>query len=143
VSAQTERVFVDTNILIYAYENEEGAKQKTAKRLLSELWDQRAGVVSTQVLAEFYYVATRKLKMPRAVARKIVAAYGHWCSADTSLELLVSASLLEEEHRLSWWDALIIQAALLSGADTLLSEDLQHGQRFGELTVRNPFVERN
>jgi len=141
VSASADRVFVDTNILIYAFGDEEGAKQKTAKRVIADLWTQGLGMVSPQVLAEFYHVATRKQKMPKAIARKIIAAYRPWCSAHTSPELLVSASLLEEKHKLSWWDSMLIEAALQGGAGTFLSEDLQHGQKFGQLTVRNPFVD--
>jgi predicted nucleic acid-binding protein len=143
VTSSAKRTFVDANILIYAYDHNEGEKQKIAKRLLAELWRQQAGMLSTQVLVEFYHAATRKLKMPRVVARKVVAVYRQWCFAGMSPEFLVSASVLEEQHELSWWDALIIQAALQSGASTLLSEDMQHGQRFGELTVRNPFAPSN
>ena len=137
--------FIDTNILVYAHDRDGGARYDTAVALLKKLWDEHTGVLSAQVLAEFYQVATRKLKpaMHRAKARDLVAIYGEWCSTDTTAELLVSASVLEEMHKLSWWDSLIIEAALRSGATTLLSEDLQHGRRFGMLTVRNPFVENN
>ena len=137
------RVFVDTNILIYAHDPGAEQKRVIARKLLTELWKEQAGVLSTQVLIEFYHTATRKVKIPREMARKVVAAYRQWCTSTTSPELLVSASLLEEKHQLSWWDSLIIQAALQSGADTLLSEDMQHGRSFGRLTVRNPFVEGN
>lgn len=145
MNTPTRRVFVDTNILIYAYEKSDGSKQSKARALVTELWREQAGVLSPQVLAEFYHVATRKMTppLPRTVARKIVAVYRQWCSANTSTtaDLLVSASLLEERHTLSWWDSMIVEAALLSGATTLLSEDMQHGRTFGALTVRNPFKE--
>ncbi|HVK21201.1 MAG TPA: hypothetical protein VM677_07560 [Actinokineospora sp.] len=65
--------------------------------------------------------------------------YGQWCSQDTDLQLLVSASRIHQDHQVSWWDALIIEAALRSGASTLLTEDLHDGQVFGTLTVRDPF----
>lgn len=137
-----ELIFIDSNILVYAYDEHEGAKYDTARALIHELWRRGTGVVSTQVLQEFYSVATRKLKppLPCATARKLVADYSEWCSMNTDAQLLVSASLLQENHTLQWWDALILEAALRSGATTLLSEDMQHGRRFGQLTVRNPFV---
>lgn len=84
---------------------------------------------------------TRKFKpaMPRAKARAIVAAYGVSCGVATEPQLIVSASRLEEEHTLSFWDALIVQAAIQAGAERLVSEDLQNGRRFGVLTTENPF----
>jgi predicted nucleic acid-binding protein len=77
--------------------------------------------------------------MPQAKARAVVAAYGEWCHVATQPQLIVSASRLEEEHTLSFWDALIVQGALWAGAERLMSEDLQDGRRFGVLTIENPF----
>ncbi len=137
------KTFVDTNVLVYAHDTDAGARHATAKALLAELWDSRDGSLSTQVLQEFYAVVTRKLKppMPRAKARAIVAAYGEWCDVATEPQLIVAASRLEEEHTLSFWDSLIVQAAIRVGADRLVSEDLQDGRRFGALTIANPFSE--
>ena len=142
MSSSQELVFIDTNILVYAHDSGSASRQKVAQAVLKELWDTRSGVLSTQVLQEFYAVVTRKLKppMPRAAARRIVADYSVWCTVDTDSLLIVSASRLEEEHSLAFWDALIVEAALRSGATYLLSEDLQDGRRFAELTIRNPFV---
>jgi predicted nucleic acid-binding protein len=78
--------------------------------------------------------------MTAVEARDVVAEYAEWRVVETTPQLIVSASLLHEEHQINFWDALIVEAALLSGADTLLTEDLQHGRRFGELTVHNPFL---
>ncbi len=88
------------------------------RALLAELWGGRAGSLSTQV---FYAVVTRKFKpaMPRATARAIVAAYGEWCAVATEPQLVVAASGLEEEHALSFRDALIVQAAIQAGAERL------------------------
>lgn len=135
--------FVDTNILVYAHDKHDETKHETAKATLRQLWDTDTGTISTQVLQEFYSVATRKLKpaMSHREARGVVADYSEWCVTNTDPQLLVSASLLCETHQLSWWDALVIEAALRSGASTLLSEDLRDGQRFGTLTIRNPFAE--
>jgi predicted nucleic acid-binding protein len=135
--------FIDTNVLVYAHDTDAGDKHTRAKTLLAGLWDSRDGCLSTQVLQEFYAVVTRKFKpaMLRPKARAIVAAYGEWCEVATEPQLIVAASRLEEEHTLSFWDALIVQAALRAGAERLISEDLQDGRRFGALTIENPFRE--
>lgn len=134
-------VFVDTNVLVYAHDSAAGERGETARKLLRRLWDERTGALSTQVLQEFYAVATRKLKPPmtKLEARQIVADYSIWCVVDTDPLLIVSASKLDEEHSVGFWDALIIEAAIRAGAETLVSEDLQDGRRFGTLSVRNPF----
>ena len=72
-------------------------------------------------------------------ARQVVAGYAEWTVIETTPQLIVSASLSHERHDINFWDALIVEAALLAGADTLLTEDLQHGRRFGDLAVHNPF----
>lgn len=135
------KTFVDTNVLVYAHDANAGDRRATARALLTELWDNRSGSLSTQVLQEFYAVVTRKFKPPmeRAKARAIVAAYGEWCDVATQPQLIVAASRLEEEHTLSFWDSLIVQAAIHAGAGRLVSEDLQDGRRFGTLTIENPF----
>jgi predicted nucleic acid-binding protein len=136
-------VFIDTNILIYAHYPETGKKFDIATDIVGTLWREGTGVLSTQVLQEFYRATTQKMKpaMPHQQAREVVADYSQWCSVKTDTQLLISASLLHERHNMQWWDALVIEGAMRSGAKTLLSEDMQHGQRFGELTVRNPFSE--
>jgi predicted nucleic acid-binding protein len=133
--------FIDTNVLVYAHDQREPTKARTAIALLTELWTSRTGALSTQVLQEFYAVATGRLQPPMtpSEARTVVADYAEWSVVETSPQLIVSASLLHEQHGVSFWDAMIVEAALLSGADTLLTEDLQHGRRFGALSVRNPF----
>ncbi|CAM3934582.1 PIN domain-containing protein [Kibdelosporangium persicum] len=136
-----ELVFIDTNVLVYAHDGRDPVKNKIAKAALTELWDTDTGALSTQVLQEFYSVAIRKLDLPHDRAREIVSVYGEWCATTTDAQLLVSASVLCERYQLSWWDALVVEAALRCGATTLLSEDLQDGQTFGSLTIRNPFVE--
>jgi predicted nucleic acid-binding protein len=134
-------VFIDTNVLVYAHDAEDKEKAAAAIALLTELWTSGTGAVSTQVLQEFYSVATGKLRPPMspAEARQVVADYAEWAVVETTPQLILSATVLHERHEVSFWDALIVEAALLAGADTLLTEDLQHGQQFGPLTVHNPF----
>ncbi|CRK61681.1 hypothetical protein [Alloactinosynnema sp. L-07] len=133
--------FVDTNVLVYAHDKGQGERSDIAESILRSLWESDTGIVSTQVLQEFYAEVTKKLNppMPPAEARDLVIQYGPWCTQDTDLQLLVSASRLHQDHQVSWRDALIIEAALRSGASTLLTEDLHHGRIFGTLTVRDPF----
>lgn len=137
-----EDVFVDTNVLVYAHDQGERTKQPVAKALLKELWENGSGVLSTQVLQEFYAVVTRKFDPPMSArdARELVAAYSEWCAVNTDPQLIIAASKLSEDYSVSWWDALIMEAALRSGSSSLLSEDLHDGQRFGTVVVRNPFL---
>lgn len=137
------RSFVDTNILVYAHDSDEGRRHEIAKQILSDLWQSRSGVLSAQVLQEFYAVATRKLKppLPRGQARAVVAAYGEWCTVHADAQLVVSASHREDENSISFWDALIVEAAIRAGAGRLLTEDLQSGQKLGPVVVENPFLE--
>lgn len=133
--------FVDTNVLVYAHDRSEAVRQPIAAQLLDDLWRAREGVLSTQVLTEFYAVVTRKFHppMPRSEARVLVDAYAAWPVVQVDPPLIVAASALEERHSLSFWDALIVEAARRAGASRLVSEDLQHGRRIAGLVIANPF----
>jgi predicted nucleic acid-binding protein len=138
----TEVMFVDTNVLVYAHDASETIRQPVAQALLAELWRNRVGALSTQVLQEFYVVATRKFEppMPRRQARQLVDAYSHWQLIHVDVPLIISASLLEERHSLSFWDALIVEAARRASATRLLTEDLQAGRRIDKMLIDNPFA---
>ena len=135
------RTFVDTNILVYAHDASETEKQPVARALLEELWADRSGVVSTQVLQEFYVVATRKFQPPMrpSEAREIVTLYATWSVVQVDVGLILDAAALEERARLSFWDALIVEAARRAGAVRLVSEDLQAGRRIAGIAIENPF----
>ncbi|MBS2020896.1 MAG: PIN domain-containing protein [Deltaproteobacteria bacterium] len=135
-------VFVDTNVLIYAEDRDAKAKHEIARELVSGLWEARDGVLSVQVLQELYVNVTRKLKKPlsSAKAAEIVDEYMTWTVVENTKALLRGALGLERSAKLSFWDALVVQAALEARCDTLYSEDLNAGQRFGSLTIVNPFV---
>ena len=134
--------FVDTNVLAYAHDGSETQRQPMAAMLLEELWRSRSGLVSSQVLSEFYVVVTRKFNPPmaRREARSLVDAYATWPVVLVDANLIVAASALEERNQLSFWDALIIEAARRGGADRLVSEDLQAGRRIAGLRIENPFA---
>jgi predicted nucleic acid-binding protein len=133
--------FVDTSVLIYAEDRDAKSKHDVAKELVLELWDSRDGVLSVQVLQEFYVNVTRKLKKPLAAARalEIVEQYLAWTIIENSGKLLVDAVRLQQKAQLSFWDALVVQAAIDGGCDRLYSVDLNAGQRFGPVLVVNPF----
>lgn len=139
--AADQRTFVDTNVLVYAHDRSEVVKQPIAQALLEELWASRSGALSTQILQEFYAVATRKFDPPlrRRAAREIVALYGTWSLVEVDLPLILAASELEERHRLSFWDALVVEAARRSGATRLVTEDLQDGRTISGVRIENPF----
>lgn len=134
--------FVDTNVLVYAHDLSETRRRPAAQTILEGLWRTRTGTLSTQVLSEFYVVATRKFDPPmtRRAAREIVGAYSAWSVVQIDAPLITAASTLEERHTLSFRDALIIEAAARSGATRLLSEDLQTGRRIRGLMIENPFA---
>lgn len=136
-----DATFVDSNVLAYAYDADAGPKHIAAKARLEALWEDESGTISTQVLQEFYVTVTRKLSrpLPRRAAREVVATYDAWPTHRPEVDDIVAASELEQRHKLSFWDSLIIVSAQRSGARTLLTADLQEGQRFDHLTVVNPF----
>jgi predicted nucleic acid-binding protein len=134
--------FVDTNVLVYAEDLDAGAKHDVARDLVLELWAERTGVVSIQVLAEFYVIVTRKLRRPLAPgqAREIVEQYLAWQVVHGSPALLRAGMRRATAARLSLWDALIVEAAASRGCERLYTEDLHDGQVFGRVRVVNPFA---
>jgi predicted nucleic acid-binding protein len=135
------RTFVDTNVLIYAHDIDAGSKHEIAKRVIGNLWSDRAGVLSTQVLQEFYVNVTRKIAspLPKLPARAVVSSYASWC-IETTLADISAAFQIEDESHIGFWDALIIAAAAKAGATRLLSEDLNAGQNVMGVVIENPFA---
>lgn len=138
-------VFVDTNILIYAHDVDSGRKYELASFLVRQLWESRKGILSTQVLQEFYVNVTRKIRrpIPRSLAREIVSRYSVWRVQAIRTEEIIAASELEEKHRLSFWDALIVAAASSAGAARIVTEDLVSGRSFLGVRVENPFAKHS
>lgn len=138
----SDRYFVDTNILMYAHDTTAGEKHHRAKALVEQLWENRSGVVSTQVLQELAVNLRRKAKKPldASAAREIVSDYLAWQVVVNGGDSILEALDFEARYQVSFWDALILQAAHASGATTLYSEDLSDGQRYGGVRVMNPFI---
>ena len=138
----SDKVFVDTNILIYAHDKNAGIKRDKAVAVLLDLWNTKRGALSTQVLQEFYVNVTRKIADPigKQVARDIIERYAVWSVVTIDPNLVLRASRIEEDHQLSFWDALIVAAAEKAEATTILSEDLNSGQRIGTVRIENPLL---
>lgn len=136
----SDKTFVDTNVLIYAHDVDAKAKHEVAKSILHDLWRQRTGVLSLQVLQEFYVNVTRKIAspLPKEAARLVVNSYAIWCTETTPVEV-ATAFRIEDESRIGFWDALIVASAAKSGAVRILSEDLNAGQTIGGIRIENPF----
>ncbi len=134
------KFFVDTNILVYAYDVSEGKKHRIASALIEDLWNTENGVISVQVLQEFFVTVTRKVAQPvtSAVAQEWIARYLSWQVVAADGQAVLNAIDLQSQYRMSFWDAMILQAALRAEASTLLSEDLNHGQQYGAVVVENP-----
>ena len=133
--------FVDTNILLYAISTDAGERDKAARA--QELLSARNLALSTQVLQEFYVQATRASRadaLTHDQAAALVTAYSRFPVQATTLELVHAAMTASDRHRLSYWDAAIIEAARLSDCTEVLSEDLSTGQDYDGVTVTNPFA---
>ncbi len=133
---------MDTNVLVYAHDRGSGEKHERAKDLVARLWDEGNGVLSTQVLQEFYVNIRRKAKspIPAEEAAQIVRDYLSWEVVVNSGESILQALLVESRFKISFWDASIIQAAASVGVSTLYSEDLNHHQVYGLVRVVNPLL---
>ena len=135
--------FLDTNILVYAYDRSAGQKHRLAAQLVEEYWENENGCISLQVLQEFYVTVTRKIAAPLEpqIARQIVADLAQWRIHTPQASDLLQAIDLQQSYQLAFWDALVVQSAASLGCKRLLSEDLNHGQVYGETQVINPFKE--
>ncbi len=136
-----DKTFVDTNVLVYAHDIDAGPKRAIADSLLRDLWNTGVGVLSMQVLQEFYVNVTKKIAAPlsKETARQVVNTYAAWCIETTPAEIS-AAFRIEDESRLGFWDSLIMAAAAKAGAVRILSEDLNPQQMIAGVRVENPFI---
>jgi predicted nucleic acid-binding protein len=131
--------FIDTNILVYAQDGGAGRKHDRSVDLLKRLFEEANGALSVQVLSEFYSAATKKLSMKSEEAEEAISDLGGWSIHRPGHADVVRAIRLLRRYKISWRDALVINSAIELGCSILWSEDLTDGQRFGTVTVRNPF----
>jgi predicted nucleic acid-binding protein len=132
-------LFFDSNILIYTDDKNSPSKQAIARELVEQHLRRRSGVLSTQVLQEYFAVVTGKLRVDPAIAREKVEILGSLAVFQPATSDVLGAIDLHRLHQISFWDAMILRAALQSGCRTLLSEDMQHGRRIDGIQIVNPF----
>lgn len=139
----SDKYFVDTNVLVYAYDRSAGPKHERAQALIEELWNSGSGVLSTQVLQEFCVNLRRKAgqPLPADAVRRLTQDYSSWEIVVNTADSVLQALDIEARYRISFWDALILQAAESSGATLVYSEDLASGQKYGSVRVVDPFAE--
>jgi predicted nucleic acid-binding protein len=134
--------FIDTNVLVYAFDTTNPHKRNIAAALIERLWLERKGSMSVQVMQEFLYTITRKVKQPLSVEQAIAVLepYQVWAiHAPTSEDVFIAAKNTLS-MRVSFWDSMILHSATQLDCKILWSEDLNHGQKYGSILVQNPFL---
>jgi predicted nucleic acid-binding protein len=135
------RQFVDTSVLVYAHDVTAGGKHARARALVEELWDTREGCLSGQVLQEFFVITTRKIPRPldAAAAAQIIDDLAHWHVHAPAAADVHAAIDVHRRSGAPFWDGMILRSAKELGCGILLSEDLNAGQEYEGVLIRNPF----
>jgi predicted nucleic acid-binding protein len=141
MSGESDRQFVDTNILVYSHDTSAGAKHRVARALVEQLWASGAGCLSVQVLQEFYVAITQKVARPIApvTARQIVKSLSNWTMHTPGTDDVLAAIDIHSRLGVSFWDALIIQSASRLGCGRIVTEDLNPGQIYQGIRAVSPF----
>jgi predicted nucleic acid-binding protein len=136
-----DKIFLDTNILVYAHDRSSGDKQTVSREIMDYLWEHRKGVISVQVLQEFYVCVTNKILKPLSLknAKLILEYLSNWDVVANDKYLTLKAIDIQERYRFSFLDSLIIQAAIQGQSRILFSEDLPDGQVVMDMKILNPF----
>jgi predicted nucleic acid-binding protein len=144
MSANAGLQFMDTNILVYAHDRSAGSKHERALELMEGLWENHLGCLSLQVLQEFYVVTTQKIARPLEpeTVTRILRDLTQWHVHAPIAEDVLGAIGLQQQYKVSFWDAMILWSAQQLGCSILWSEDLSEGQAYGDLKVLNPFKVR-
>lgn len=134
--------FFDTNILIYAIDNTAGEKHDTALGMVRRLQKAQGTSISIQVMQEFHVIATQKIKKPISIEESLalLADFRHWRCFSPTYKDVLAAVKIQQQFRLSYWDAMIVHSAIASRCRVLYSEDLCHGQRIEGIKIVNPFL---
>jgi len=135
------KIFVDTNILLYSLDKFDKEKQKLSRLLLREIALEKAVVISTQVLQEFYVAAIKKLNATPSLVKEIIISFEKFEVVQTSTEMIKDAIDTSILNKISFWDSLIVVSAESAGCKILLTEDLNHGQFIRGIKIVNPFLE--
>lgn len=142
MNAEPAREFVDANVLVYAFDASAGVKQQLAERLLERLWNGETGCLSVQVLQEFFVTVTRKVARPLSIdeAADRIREFAAWKIFAPTADDVLAAIALHKQAQVSFWDAMVVEAAAQSGCDVLWSEDMNDGQVLRGVRIRNPFL---
>jgi predicted nucleic acid-binding protein len=136
------KIFLDTNIIVYAFDFSAKKKHEIAKQILIDLWNSGRGLLSTQVLQEFYVTVTQKIPKPldRKLAIQTIKDLLHWDVVINDGDAIIDAIEIQTKHKFTFWDAMIIQAAFKGGAELIFSENLGSSRKIQGVTLKNPFV---
>jgi predicted nucleic acid-binding protein len=136
-----DKVFVDTNILVYAYDASSGEKHKKAQGIMESCWNSGNGIISSQVLQEFFVSVTKKIAKPldTSTAKEIVKDFLKWKTIIIDGEIILEAIDVHVRYKYSFWDSMIIASAVEGGAKTVFSEDLSDKHVIKGITINNPF----
>jgi predicted nucleic acid-binding protein len=140
IASNSRRTFLDTNVLVYTDDSGDLFKQRTAIDLVKLHRRQNSGVVSIQVLQEYFASITKKFKISPESARRKVETLARFHVASPSVEDVLSAIDLHRLQNISFWDSLILRMARQSGCSILLTEDMNHGQVIDGVRIVNPFL---
>ena len=139
----SDRFFLDTNIFVYSFDQSAVVKAQKAAQLIRRALTTQKGIVSYQVVQEFFNVALKRFSQPMRLTdaeQYLGTVFRPLLSVHSSQALYAEALHLQAQSGLAWYDSLIVSAAIQAQCDYLFTEDLQHGQRFGSLRVANPFL---
>jgi predicted nucleic acid-binding protein len=139
----SDRFFLDSNIFVYFFDRSAAAKAQKSRQLIREALTTQRGLISYQVVQEFFNVALRRFAQPMQAAEAdqyLGTVFRPLLAVNSSLALDAEALQLQARSGFSWYDSLIVSAAIQAQCDLLYTEDLQHGQSFGALEIRNPFL---
>ena len=141
-SCMTGKIFLDTNIIVYAHDRSSGEKNRIAEDILLYLWESKRGILSTQVMQEFYVIITRKIPSPLPImdAKKILEYFMTWQVVINDTHTVLQAIDIQKKHGFSFWDSLILQSSIQGNADILFSEDMSDGLAIENLKIINPFL---
>lgn len=136
-----DRVFLDTNVFLYVYDEDAPEKRTAAREVIGRHGLENELCISTQVIQEFYFNLSRKFarRLPEQAILRATEDLRDLTTIQVDVEMIFEAIALSKKIRISFWDALIVQAALQANCTLLVTEDLQHGRRLGGLTIVNPF----
>ncbi|HET53745.1 MAG TPA: PIN domain-containing protein [Ignavibacteria bacterium] len=136
----TEKYFADTNILIYSIDNHYPKKKNISRELIAKLFEDNSGIISTQVLQEFYYAAVNKLRSDPKIVKELLKSFEDLEIVQINTTIIHNAIDCSITNKISFWDALIISAAESANCNKLFSEDLNNGQIINGVEIVNPFI---